>query len=587
MHIPGTKGNPQGKYLIVGEYWGVEEDKQKKPFVGSSGKELDKILQEAGIPLSECFFTCVVNTRPPGGDMAAFLVPTKDAKRIKMDPYKGVYPKTELLHGLAALREVIDHMKPELIIGLGNWPLWALTSEAKITNSKKPYIGYKVPTGIASFRGSQLYTPEGEKLLVTYHPATVMKQSDWRHLVVHDIRARAKLLHAWSEPVRDYIIRPSFEQVMNYLTQLQVRAELTTKPFIVANDIETRTLYYPRNNDKHAPAGFREIECVGFAHNTASALCVPILETTKSGSYWSPEEERAVIREMQAVLEHPKIEICGQNFQYDFQHYRGWWGIQPNYKHDTMLAHHTCFPGMRMGLDFISSMYCSFHKYWKDDGKMSTDEYNDEQRWTYNCRDCVVTYEAIHEIAKALDVFGLLEQYAFQMHRARAATNMMMRGMRLNEKKRGDETLRALEAAMELGNKIISLMPEDLYTQDSKKTPWYRSNTQLGELLYDVLLEKEIFDRKTGNRTVNDAALHTIGMRNPILRPLVENIQAYRSLETFQGFLKMTTDLDGRARTTFSPTTETFRYRSSDTAFGTGRNMQNIPAGNEEYTSDV
>ena len=49
MHGPndiwfGTSGPRDAEIVIVGEAWGVEELHQQRPFVGSSGKELDRML---------------------------------------------------------------------------------------------------------------------------------------------------------------------------------------------------------------------------------------------------------------------------------------------------------------------------------------------------------------------------------------------------------------------------------------------------------------------------------------------------------------------------------------------------------------
>ena len=582
-YFPGTRGNVNGDILIVGEAWGADEARQGKPFVGASGREVDALLREARIPKSRCLFTNVVNAQPAGNDMTQWLYRTVDAKKAGLEPYKGIYPKQEIFHGILELQKVINAMKPELIIGFGNWALWALTDQWKIGNSRNP-SGYKIPTGIAAYRGSQLYTETGQKLLVTYHPAAVLRQWDLRHIVLHDLRSRAPLAAkpgAWDEPERNYLIRPSFEETMNYLSDIQMRAKLSSTPLLVANDIETHSILLPNKNGRQVSR--RYIECVGFAHNAKDAICIPFAKSDGDGNYWdSTQEEVAVMVQAKKTLEDPNVEIVGQNFLYDYQYYKTFWGCRPNYKQDTMLAHHVCFPGIRMGLDFISSFYCAYHCYWKDDGKEASKDHNDEQRWVYNARDCVVTYEAMEQLWGVIKFFGLEQQYALQMQRARAAVTMMIKGIAIDEHRRTEELKIHIDTVQGLENRMMALIPES-FVDYSKKTPWYRSNAQLAEFFYDTMLMKPIFSKATGNPTVDDEALRKLADRDPMMRPLCETLQSYRSLETFAGFLNMTTGLDGRLRSSFSPTTETFRYRSSSDPFGYGRNVQNIPAGNEDY----
>jgi uracil-DNA glycosylase family 4 len=49
---------------IVGEAWGEQEERARAPFVGASGYELTRMLDEAGIRRADCFLTNVFNLRP-------------------------------------------------------------------------------------------------------------------------------------------------------------------------------------------------------------------------------------------------------------------------------------------------------------------------------------------------------------------------------------------------------------------------------------------------------------------------------------------------------------------------------------------
>ena len=55
--------------MIVGESWGIEEYQQQVPFVGQSGQELIRMLQEAQLTANEIFYTNVAPDQPFDNDM--------------------------------------------------------------------------------------------------------------------------------------------------------------------------------------------------------------------------------------------------------------------------------------------------------------------------------------------------------------------------------------------------------------------------------------------------------------------------------------------------------------------------------------
>ena len=59
-------GNPDAVVLFIGEGPGAEEDRQGLPFVGPSGKLLDKMLASIGIKREEILISNTVFWRPPG-----------------------------------------------------------------------------------------------------------------------------------------------------------------------------------------------------------------------------------------------------------------------------------------------------------------------------------------------------------------------------------------------------------------------------------------------------------------------------------------------------------------------------------------
>lgn len=567
---PGTRGNPNAQILIVGDCFSAEDDRAQQPFSGAAGKELDRVLQEAGIDPQACYYTNVINRRPSNNEMHNFFVSNAEAKTLRLTPVRGMFPDLPVLEGIRQLDELIKKLQPKLIIGFGNYPLWALTeNDFKVSNGSKSAKGYKVPSGIGIYRGSQLRTMHGIPFLPTHSPQSVLRNWAWRYLMVHDLRARVRkaLAGDWDEPSRNYIIQPSFEVAMEELTDLRLRAEMGRSPLVLACDIET--------SQQH-------LECVGLAWSRQDAMCLPVMSSSNWNGYWSGLEEVAVFSELRKVLEHPNVWLVGQNFIYDYQHLFRWQGIRARYWGDTMLAQHLVFPGTEMGLNYISSLYCGYHRYWKEDGKESAKEHDDLKRWTYNARDCVVTYEAHENLLATIDHYNLRRQYGIQMMRANAAIKMMLRGARIDGKRKVAESVTHMEAMSEYEARLHNIMPESVWVTPKKQSPWYRSNSQLASIFYEELGIAPVINRKTGQPTTDDQALERIAAREPALKGLCMLLQQYRSLEAFGQFLSMRLGVDGRARCTFSPTTETFRYRSGEDVFGTGRNLQNLPKGAEK-----
>ncbi len=60
-YVPGM-GNASAKLMILGEAPGYEETKIGKPFVGPSGKELDRLLKDSGFQHGGLSHECLITT---------------------------------------------------------------------------------------------------------------------------------------------------------------------------------------------------------------------------------------------------------------------------------------------------------------------------------------------------------------------------------------------------------------------------------------------------------------------------------------------------------------------------------------------
>ena len=567
MSFYGTSGPRDAKIMIIGEAWGADEMREQQPFVGRSGKELTNMLSEAGINRDDCFLTNVVSKKPVGNKFEQFLVRNADAKKAGMLPFRGLYASDDLISAYDTLMFQIEQVKPEVIIAAGNYALWAVTDECVNYSGAK---GYKVPSGIMKWRGSQIYTNTGVKCVPIVHPAAIMRAWYLRYPTVHDLRVRvARHMNStrWMKPDWDFTIRPTFEQACGKLHLILKMLELG--PTWLSVDIETR-------------AG--QIACIGIAWSKIHAISIPIACVERPDGYWSVEHEFRIQALLRRVFSHENFRGIGQNFKYDVEYLMDQLFSRPPCHFDTMLAQHLCYPGTPKGLDYLSSMYCYYHRYWKDDGKEWDKHMDEDMLWIYNCEDCVRTFEAKEELEGVIAHMGKGELMEERMALHDLSLDMTIKGIRVDKKYKDKLAVELMDEMAKREAKLLELVPESIMPINPKAKPWYRSPKQLAELFYDVLGVRPVIDRASGSRTTKDEALDKIIVREPLLTPICELLKEYRSLGVYLNTFVLTQlESDGYMRTSFNVGgTETYRFSSSKNAFGRGANMQNIPKGDED-----
>ncbi|MFQ5742008.1 MAG: uracil-DNA glycosylase family protein [Acidobacteriota bacterium] len=564
----GTSGPQDAKIAIVGESWGAEERRRRLPLVGQSGELCDSLLSQSGIERDDCFTTNLISEQPPRNNMWEFFYPTQEARANGKACIRGLYPKPNVVEGVELLRAQLGAVKPEVVIGFGNYTLWALTDDCFGVGDDQRR---KVPTGITAWRGSQLYCREdmgGFPFMPTFHPAAAMRQWPWTYAIKHDLQNRLPKVfrNEWAAPYYKFTIRPSYGEVMEALDDFLELAQ-RSGPLRLSVDLETY-------------AG--HIDSLGLGATAFSAICIPFMSLNDPRGYWSPEEEWTIIQKARKLLSHPNVQIVGQNFLYDAQYFALYWNLFLVPYIDTMLLHHVCWPGTPKPLEYLSSLYCHYHRYWKSEDDEWQAKGAEDEHWTYNCKDVVATLEISYELEKVVKTLGLTEQAAFQMRQFPMVLRMMLRGINIDRDKRAEVSVELAETIGQYAARFEQLIPSDVYPPDPKKVPWYRSPQQQGYIFYDLLGVKEI--TKDKRRTVNDDALERIGASEPILRPIVQAIQEFRSVGVFYNtFCKKALDPDDRMRCSFNIAgTRTFRWNSDENAFKRGGNLQNIPSGTEE-----
>jgi hypothetical protein len=518
------------------------------------------MLVEAGIPPDSVLMTNVVSARPPANDFNHFLKPIKGSSDA--DCVFGIPASGDLQRGITRLGQQLEACNPALVVAAGAWPLWALSTHAVLKTVK----GYRHPSGIANWRGSQTYTRDvfgSRPLLPVYHPAAVAREWKLRATTVHDLRARAaRFLRnpaTWKPLSQSIVHKPTYNEVVDVLSTLEAVGGW------LSVDIET----YRR----------RWISCVGLAWSKREALCIPFFSFTPDGgcrAYWTPEQELDIWGRLGRVLQDPSVRIIGQNFSYDTQFFYRWYDIHAICAFDTMVAHHLLYPGTPKGLDDLASLYAEHYCFWKKESQdWDTKEFGAEAHWLYNAKDCLYTFEIADSLRETLRSQGLTELFDFQMSQWRLARSMTLRGVRYD----ADYIAELRSQLAEDQHEVEAWLREAVPVAEGNGTPWFNSPAQLMDLFYRRLGLPPKRHKKTKQPTIDDSALLEIEEKHPWLSGITTRIRHLRSVKVFTShFIEARPSADGRLHCQFNPAhPETFRWSSSATGFGEGTNLQNVP----------
>ena len=162
-----TDGNPEAPILFVGEGPGAEEDRQGLPFVGPSGKLLDKMLASIGLDRTGVLISNTVFWRPPGN-----RTPTPQEMAVCM-PF---------------VERLIELVDPKILVPLGGPAAKSLLAQtAGVGRLRGQWFSYSTPR-----------LPRPIEATPLYHPAYLLrspgqKRNTWRDLL--EIKRKLEAVH--------------------------------------------------------------------------------------------------------------------------------------------------------------------------------------------------------------------------------------------------------------------------------------------------------------------------------------------------------------------------------------------------------
>jgi len=144
-------GNPNADLMLIGEAPGEQEDQQGEPFVGAAGQLLNKILGAIDFKRDDVYIANILKHRPPGN--------------------RNPKPE-EAERSLPYLNKQIELIDPKIILCLGK-----VSGQTMINRDDT----------LKNMRG-KFYKFGSRELYVTYHPAALLRNSQWKRPTWEDVQ---------------------------------------------------------------------------------------------------------------------------------------------------------------------------------------------------------------------------------------------------------------------------------------------------------------------------------------------------------------------------------------------------------------
>lgn len=144
-------GNPDADVMVIGEAPGADEDKKGEPFVGRAGQLLDKIMEAIGFSRDDIYIANILKSRPPNN--------------------RNPQPHEVAAHEPILYRQ-ISLIRPRLILCVGRVSgTTLLKCDDSLTNLRQRFHDF-----------------HGIPLLVTYHPAALLRNPNWKRPTWEDVQ---------------------------------------------------------------------------------------------------------------------------------------------------------------------------------------------------------------------------------------------------------------------------------------------------------------------------------------------------------------------------------------------------------------
>lgn len=501
------------RIAIIGEAPGRDEERLRRPFIGSSGRILRGIMNSTGIASTHTLIANVCQYHPPRDNIKAF-------------EWNG----PEIQEGLEQLRADIKAVRPNIVVLLGSTAMKA----AGRTESVSSWRG-------SLFKCVDVSSPFfGLKCMPTYHPAAVLRQWSWMPLLRFDMQ-RAK-----EEADTPEMVLPERHFDLD-LSPDQIIARLDEHPEGVPTSIDLEGTIE------------KGITCYSVSMHPLNGYIVPF-------GKFSVDDDVRMINASRRMFANPRIPKVLQNSLYDnFVFTWLWRAPLANVQWDTMLSGWEIYPELPKGLATQTSIYTK-EPYYKADRKVPDIRVHHE----YCCKDSAVT----EEIRRKQDTFITSEQRAhfeFNMSLLPVMMYMEVKGHRYDTARAAELHGRTIVQLAEVQRRIDSRRGSSCNINSPKQVCAFLYD----EMGFPTQHPKEGNTYNRAKRTSNVDAL--LALMKKFNDPILHDIHTWRRIDKIRSALEYTTDTDGRIRCGYNVVgTDTGRLTCYGSPTGSGANLQTI-----------
>jgi uracil-DNA glycosylase family 4 len=526
-----TTGPKDSKMFFLGEAPGEIEEQTGLPFQNprGSGRVFNFILSQVGINRRDVRIRNLALKHPPANSMSYFFHDSKCT-----------IPKPELVGWIEELRQELEESRPNVVVAMGAYALWALTGMKKISE----YRGYVTESTLVP----------GLKVIPTYNPQAV--SYEWKLFSIDVFDVRKALFHSNNPEIpKDktrYVAPADFEMFMDYLETIRKG----NKKF--SFDIES-----------HVGTAYPYL--LGVADSKDFGMS--FYNMKNNSSTLSSRQEAQLWYKMAEVGK--ACECIMHNASYDkavMWHHHG--VLFENIAVDTLIAAHVIWPEFPRDLGFLGSIVLDVLA-WKNLSKVDAA--------VYNVLDAIRTFAIEEPLMAEVKKQNLMPIFNFEMGMIDPAIMMQLRGIACDRERR--------DILIKENKEQTKLIKEELDTKFSKPVN-FNSPKQMQQLLYYELgLEPQFKRRKSVEQTrimTTDAkAMKRLARKYPN-HDWLSKILTYKKLTKLSSFLEDEPSPEGRYHTSYNITgsateeegRKSFgRWSSSSSiilSFGSG-NLQNIP----------
>ena len=393
--VPPTWAKGKPRACAIGEAPGGEEVKQRAPFVGESGKELNDAMRKASPKIHrkqwdvDNVIACRSLLNRDGKDAYDLI-----SKKLKQEKARGQSPAHEQLPAV--------HCRPRLLKTLArnrNLVVMGGTAANAVLGGNH---------SISSIRGGPTHAtielPNGEsrrfKVLPTWHPAFVRRARRWRRTLKRDLERAVRFFGnrlRWRDPkmvfgptpaeLEVFLAQPSYAWTYDLETDAREPLRARVRCIAIGRDA----------TDAERAQGYEDVVVVLPFRSCEEHKLNEVIQPARAMAYW--QILKRVFRDGRLWAGHnagwyDKL-VCEERF-----------GIAPEPLVDTIMLHRLAASELPHSLGVVGSIYTDVVA-WKMDNegnKLSTDARDDIELWRYCALDVAVTRRSLFQIAAEVRV---------------------------------------------------------------------------------------------------------------------------------------------------------------------------------------